>query len=507
MKTNPTTSRRTLLKGGALGSTCIALGATSALAEEAPASPDFDEQTDVLVLGGGAGGCFAANFAKQQGAEVILVEASSLLGGTALLSGGFFHTWDITADNVDQMLPSSDPHRRQLFIEKWREVCDWALSQPDLGATPLDFDYPLYGAHLIGFAIGGADMAAGRNQFFNNLVDGVPVKLGTYLYDLIEDADGSIVGAIVRNPDGSLSRIGARATIIATGSFQNNKGMIEEHLGRWADCSICRATPFNKGAGLEVALQHGARLGKGCGHFYGHLNPWPALTPSSVEVYEQADFDTLQAYSSIMGAVQKFSVEGIAVNTNGLRFTDEGPENYVGDNYLANESLQQDNGHIFVIIDSAEDHQNGLDIIAGNGGVVVTADTVDDLAAQLEAYRVNPYNLKKTIGEYQQAAANGTTAELTIPKSPMPTGYLTKLDTPPFHAVQASAGISGFYGGIEVSDDCEVMGYQDRPIPGLYAAPMASGDVFYKQYGGGLALCATFGAVAGRVAGAYAVEG
>ena len=177
MKTNLTASRRTLLKGGALGSTCIALSATSALAEEAPASPDFDEQTDVLVLGGGAGGCFSANFAKQQGAEVILVEASSLLGGTALLSGGFFHTWDITADNVDQMLPSSDPHRRQLFVEKWREVCDWALSQPDLGATPLDLDYPLYGAHLIGFAIGGADKAAGRNQFFNNLVDDIPVKL------------------------------------------------------------------------------------------------------------------------------------------------------------------------------------------------------------------------------------------------------------------------------------------------------------------------------------------
>lgn len=493
-------SRRAFVAGGAVAGAaagCAALGMREGRADEAA----FDLETEVLVLGGGAAGCFAARYAMEGGAKVTVVEASPRLGGTALLSGGFFHSWDITPDNVDQMLRSADPHRRKLFIDTWFEVRDWVLSESGASASPLDLDYPLYGAHLIGFAIGGADQSAGRQRFFEEFIEGADVMLDTCFVDLIANEDGAILGAVVENKDGSLLRIGAKATVIATGSWQANKGMIEGRLGRWGDCALIRATPYNKGAGVVSAVAHGARIGFGSGHFYGHLNPWPSLTPTTEEEFDACDLD---AVSAIMGAVQKFSVEGIAVNMNGQRFCDEGPENYVGDNYLANDASQQTDGHIFVVIDSAEDHRAGLDVIRNAGGVVLTADTVEDLADQMAAYKVNPYNLKKTIAAYQQAAVDGTTAELEIPKSPMPTGYLTKLDTPPFFAVQAAPGISGFYGGIEVADDCSVLGAGENAIPGLYAAPMASGGYFYKEYGGGLALCATFGAVAGMSAAVYA---
>lgn len=499
------TSRRNFLKLAAGGSLATA-GALLAGCSSAPAStkeagastPEFDQSTDVLVLGAGSGGCFAANFAMQKGAQVTVVEASPIVGGTTLLSGGFYHTWDITPDNVDQMLASADPTMRTLFINKWTKVCDWTLNESGAPVMPLDLDYPLYGAHLIGFNPSGGE--ASKQEFLEYLVDGATVITDTYLTDLIADETGAIVGAVVRGKDGTVTRIGAKATIIATGSYQANKGMIEQHLGRWADCSICRASPYNKGVGINLALRYGARLSKGTGHFYGHLNPWPALTPSTEAEYDDVNFS---AASSIMGAIQKFSVEGIAVNMNGLRFTDEGPENYVGDNYLANDATQEMDGHVFVIIDSAQDHQEGLDVIKDAGGVVITADSVDELANQLATYKVNPYNVKKTIESYQAAASEGTTDELPIVKTPMPTGYLTKLDTPPFHAVQAAAGISGFYGGIEINERGEVLDTDDQAIPGLYAAPMAAGGIFYKEYGGGLALCATFGAIAGESAGAY----
>lgn len=497
-------TRRDVLKGAAAlaGSAALCAGASQALADEAAGS-EFDKQTDVLVLGAGAGGCYAANFAMQQGASVIVVEAASKIGGTAILSGGFYHTWDIDAGNVDEKLASADPSRRRLYMEKWAEVRDWTLANEALGASELDMDYPLYGAHLKGFATGGADMAEGRRAFLAALLDGAEVIVDTYFTDLVTDETGAVLGAVVQGKDGAVMRIGAKSVVIATGSFQNNRGMIEQHLGRWADNAVCRATTYNTGAGINIALAHGARMSSGSGHFYGHLNPWPSLTPTTEEEYEAADPDVSQG---IMGAVQKFSVEGIAVNRNGLRYTDEGPENYVGDNYLANDSLQEADGHVYVIIDSHEDHAKGLDLIRNAGGVVIDADTVDDLADQLQAYKVNPFNLKKTIAEYQEAAEAGATLELTIPKTPMPTGYLTKLDTPPFHAVQASAGISGFYGGIQVTDDCAVLGNGDQVIPNLYAAPMASGGYFYKEYGGGLALCATFGAVAGKAAGENAAK-
>ena len=111
-------TRRDVLKGAAAlaGSAALCAGASQALADEAAGS-EFDKQTDVLVLGAGAGGCYAANFAMQQGASVIVVEAASKIGGTAILSGGFYHTWDIDADNVDEKLASADPSRRRLYME------------------------------------------------------------------------------------------------------------------------------------------------------------------------------------------------------------------------------------------------------------------------------------------------------------------------------------------------------------------------------------------------------
>jgi fumarate reductase flavoprotein subunit len=106
----------------------------------------------------------------------------------------------------------------------------------------------------------------------------------------------------------------------------------------------------------------------------------------------------------------------------------------------------------------------------------------------------------KTIKEYQAAAAAGTTLELTVPKSPMQSGYLTKMDTPPYYAVQAGPGISAFYGGLKINKDCQVLGYNEAPIPGLYAVPMAAGGIYYKEYAGSLALCAAFGKLAGVAA-------
>lgn len=493
------TRRGFLAAGAAAGAAGAMAGASLAAADEAGLS--FDETTDVLVLGGGAGGCYAARYAMEQGARVILVEACSKLGGTALLSGGGFHTWDITPDNVDEALAHSEPSRRRQFIETWQSVYDWTVNESGVEVLPISMENPLYGSSIVGFMIGGLDGAAGRQKFFEDLVAGAVVETSTYFEDLIE-VDGTVVGAVVRGADGASRRIGATSVVIATGSFQANKGMIERHVGRYADCAICRATPYNTGRGVVSALDHGARLSKGTGRFYGHMNPWPALTPTTEAEFEQAD---LNAASAIMGVIQKFSIEGIAVNMNGKRFTDEGPEKYVGDNYLANETLQQPDGHVFVVIDSAEDHADGLEAIRQAGGLVVSAETVDELAEQLAAYRVNPCNLRKTIAEYQQAAAEGTTLELDVPKSPMQTGYLTKLDTPPFFAVRASAGISGFYGGIEISDAGEVLGHGQNPIPGLYAAPMAAGGIFYKEYGGGLAMCATFGSIAGTSAGKKAL--
>lgn len=55
------------------------------------------KETDILVVGGGSAGCFAAIAAARSGARVLLLEKNGMLGGTATVGRvnfpGLFHAW------------------------------------------------------------------------------------------------------------------------------------------------------------------------------------------------------------------------------------------------------------------------------------------------------------------------------------------------------------------------------------------------------------------------------
>ena len=59
-----------------------------------PAGEDETWDTDVLVVGGGGAGFSAAITAAQEGANVILIEKSSFLGGNTLMQGGAYNAVD-----------------------------------------------------------------------------------------------------------------------------------------------------------------------------------------------------------------------------------------------------------------------------------------------------------------------------------------------------------------------------------------------------------------------------
>ena len=50
----------------------------------------FSQETDILVVGSGGAAFSAAITARQQGAEVIMLEKAALVGGTTMRSGGGF---------------------------------------------------------------------------------------------------------------------------------------------------------------------------------------------------------------------------------------------------------------------------------------------------------------------------------------------------------------------------------------------------------------------------------
>lgn len=87
-------SRRQLGKHLLAGAAAGGLLSTAALAATDQAAPEERLKTQVCVIGGGSGGVGAALAAARGGADTVLIECESILGGTS--TNAWVHTWEPT---------------------------------------------------------------------------------------------------------------------------------------------------------------------------------------------------------------------------------------------------------------------------------------------------------------------------------------------------------------------------------------------------------------------------
>src|SRR5262249_6830848 len=102
--------------------------------------------------------------------------------------------------------------------------------------------------------------------------------------------------------------------------------------------------------------------------------------------------------------------------------------------------------------------------------------------------------LHATVAAYNQAVTAGAGAMLSPPRT---SGRMfgesrsagKRVDVapivqPPFHAIPLAAGISYTMGGIAIDASARVLGQDDTPLPGLYAAGSCTGGVEGGPLGG-----------------------
>ena len=543
-------TRRSLLTKGALATGAVAAGAVamagSALADEAVDAPaqapagSWDYTTDILIVGEGMGGLCAAAQAQADGAQnVMIVEASKWVGGGSSFCNGSIHAGSAGTNAQTLASFTESLSNKPMSIAVIEQIPDLQLWLRDDLQLPLMIEEGEISAHE---AVSTFDDSAPRGHmitedgipgiqgcvnFFNSFEAMFLDRGGTVLHNvsarhIVQDEDGNIVGVRCYDTQtGATVKIAASQVILACGGWQNDTEMKQRYLGPDGRYAGLMGVPYNTGSGIKMAQEVGASLQGDFGHFAGlFLAAYPAKNwmedPQEWETYgyDEEEGGKWWIWHTILDS---YPDEAILVNNDGLRFCDEDAPGHSTENAIA----RQSQATAIVIADStawenwlelggrgtsAVYMRDKIDAITSEqvGGVLYTADTLEDLADQMNAsgiasHRVNKGNLVRTVEEYNAAAEAGTGDQLPVARITSPCEPIV---TPPFYALPITNGIFMTFGGIAVNDSCQVLDGNRMPIAGLYAVSPCAGGFMEEFYCGSVAHAGVTGRWAGSAAAA-----
>ncbi len=489
---------------------------------------------DVIVVGGGNAAFCAALSARESGASVLVIERAPVdeNGGNSRFTAGAIRFAYEGVDDLKEVMPDltedeiamtdfgsytkdqfyddlgrvtqyrCDPTLSEILIESSFETMKWMRSKgvrfaPIYGrqAFKVDGKFKFWGGLTVEAWGGGPGLvdaltASAKKNGIDILYEAQAIEL---IYDGVE-----VSGVKVKH-DGKISEFSATAVILASGGFQANTEWRTRYLGPNWDLVKVRGTRFNTGDGIRMALDIGASP---YGNWSGcHAVGWERNAP---EFGDLAVGDNFQKHSYPFA---------IMVNADGKRFVDEGADfrNYTYAKY-GRVILNQPGQFAWQIFDQKTKHLQ-RDEYRIRQVTKVTANTVEELATKLEG--VNPEGFIETIKEYNAAVRKDipfnpnvkdgrTTEGLEFDK----TNWANTIEDGPFEAFQVTCGITFTFGGLRISDEGQVMDTGGNPIPGLFAAGELVGGIFYFNYPGGSGLIsgAVFGRLAGKSAGAVAMQ-
>lgn len=479
---------------------------------------------DVIVVGGGNAALSAALSAHDEGARVLILDASTKeeRGGNSRFAGAIFRIAHDGMESIEPLLDQAsltrleqvrlrpytgkdyrhdldtmsqgraDSLEAQVVIDQGLDIAHWLKGKGVQWELNVGKYFPgdVAGDDRLdlmpGACLRASNEGVGLMASLWAAVEraGIAVRYDSPVCDLIMTGD-TVHGVTVRLQDLFEEYYGQ--VVLACGGFEANPEMRRRYLGTGWDLVKVRGTRFNTGVMLETALAKGARP---VGHWGGcHSSPQDYHAP---EVGDLGTHNQMSRYS------YPFSV---MVNSLGQRFVDEGEDSFQYTYAKMGAEIRRQPGALaYQIFD-----QKTVGLLEPRYRVSrpVVADTLADLAAGIG---LEPSVLEGTIGAFNAAcAANGAfdpfhndglaTTGISPPKS----NWALPIDKPPFVAHPVTCGITFTYGGEATDLSARVLNREGRPMPGLYAAGEMVGGLFFHNYPGGAGL--PRGAIFGRTAG------
>ncbi len=463
---------------------------------------DWDEKTDIIVIGSGLAGLAAAIEAAQAGAAVIVIEKMKVIGGNTRISdgalaapGNYLQKKRGIADSAelffDDMLRAglglNHPHLVRIVAQRAADTIEW--TRKELGVRYLD-RLDRFGGHSAARSLTtkghlGADIIKAQTAKLREL--GVEIRTRCLLKDFIIDRDGTTVcGINIRDgyqfPDersGTARKMGAnRAIILATGGFGN-------------DLAFCRLQQPGLDESIQSTNHRGAtsegmvaalRIGALPVHLsWIQIGPWGC--PDEKGYGKGGRFASYSVFPA-----------GILIDpATGNRFVNEW-----GDRRQRTEAMLRVGQASIGIVDSLgadKDPASLKDCL--KRGKVKGFENLADLAT---AYGIPSAPLSKTLNDYNNAIAAGQPDDFGKPLGP----DTLPLKKPPFYAMRLWPKLHYTPGGIGITSKAQVINLKGQPIPGLLAAGEVSGGIHGASRLGSCALteCLVFGRIAGQSAAA-----
>jgi fumarate reductase flavoprotein subunit len=472
-------------------------------------------ETDVVVIGSGAAGLAAALTAAEGGARVIVFEKERSPGGTANFFEGTFavesamqreryitYSKDEAFKNLMEFSHwIANPRLVRAIVNESGATIGWLQQQ---GVVFVDATINMPDAPRTYHVVKGKGEAVIKAFTTKAKEKGVDIRLATPVKRIVKQGD-KIHGVVVED-NGEDKQVDAKAVIIASGGYANNKEWIKKFTGFDLGVNLVPVGNVDKtGDGIRMAWEVGAaEEGKSLLELYrvGPVGPEFAMGG-------QIEIAVIQPY--------------LWVDPRGERFCDESVAFY--DSSVGNANAKFKEGYTYSIFNDAVIQrmlERGIDknpVMAYPPGSkpadiyrelntalergtteIFAADSVEELAGKMG---VNSNVLKATIDRYNESCE--TYYDELFAKD---SKYLFPIKTPKFYAVKARTVCLGTMGGIKINEKAEVLDKKDIVIPGLYAAGFDAGGMYGDSYPIKCAsgLSSSFAFNSGRIAGKNALK-
>ena len=495
--------------------------------------PDIDEaaitetvDTDILIVGAGNGGIFAAAYAAANGLNFRIIEQNGNVQDTrhwygAIDSAAAKEAGEKPADRAkllseisryasgkcDQRVvktwinESAAMHdfMRSILEDKYGWTCDFtsgaeAAWPAENAEHNTDYLFPVQEHNYM-----ASESASGkpRNELLLDYISelGYDVDFKTSLAKLEKDSTGRITGIIAQSTeDDHFIRYNAnKGVLLACGGFPGNPYMMEQldPLGT-SVTTACSYSPADKGYGIRAAVWAGANFDKEAAPM---LFDRGIVAPGVDGGYVASD--SAFGGKAFPGPIRQYNPGTqpfLKVNRNGERFANESsPYNDIvyaaahqpGRVYaqICDANVLEDAKRFHTIGCSAQTRAGGEKYFQGKvdeavaAGTLFVCDTIEELADKLGFTGEAKDTFLATVERYNELYDKQNDEDFGKPAY-----RLSAIRTAPFYGCWLGASLLTTEQGIAINDKGQALDNDNKPMPGLYVTGDMSGSFFANNY-------------------------